>query len=207
MENRLLRFGGGSLEFARRKSYVLSMEQFIHQNGYLTVLVTVALAGELGLLAGAALARTGAVTLTGVVILGTAASFIANTIYFYAGKLLWNKWRFLRNRFGDKVERSSRVVHRYGSPLMLVARFFYGVRDIVPIALGLYRVNGGLFSLYNIIGAFIWAFLFTFLGNALTGFMKGSFRTIESALVWGIAAVLVIVIAYSLIRRAVSKIR
>ncbi len=181
------------------------MEQFIHQNGYLTVFVTVALAGELGLVAGAALARTGAVTLTGVVILGTAASFIANTIYFYAGRLLWNRWRFLRTRFGGKVERSSRVVRRYGSPLMLVARFFYGIRDIVPIALGLYRVNTGLFSLYNIIGAFIWAFLFTVFGHVLAGFIKGSFGTVESALVWGIAAVAAILLVYSLIRKAVSK--
>lgn len=182
-----------------------SVAQFIHQNGYLTVLITVAFAGELGLIAGAALARTGAVTLTGVVILGTVASFVANMFYYYAGKLLWNKWRFLRDRLGDKVERSSRVVNRYGSPMMLAARFFYGVRDIIPVALGLYRVKTGLFVLYNIIGAFIWAFLFTVLGNVLSGFMKESFGSIQSMLVWGIAAAIFVAVAYSLIRKTVSK--
>lgn len=183
------------------------MEQFVHQNGYLTVFITVAFAGEFGLMAGAALARTGSVTLTGVVILGTAASFAANMIYYYAGKFLWGKWKFLRERFGEKVDRSSRVVRRYGSPLMLVARFFYGVRDIVPITLGLYRTEPGLFALYNIIGAFIWAFFFTVLGDAFAGFIKGSFRSIQTALVWSIGAVVIILFVYMLIRKAVSRLR
>ncbi len=183
------------------------MEHFIHHNGYLTVFITVVLTGEFGLIAGAALARTGAVSLTGVVILGTAASFVANTIYYLAGKFLWSKWRFIREKFGPKVDRSSRIVRRYGSPLMLVARFFYGVRDIVPLALGLYRVEAGLFSLYNIIGAFIWAFFFTVLGDAFSGFVKGSFRNIETTVMWGIGAVVIISVCYFLIRKAISKLR
>lgn len=183
------------------------MEQFIHQNGYLTVFITVALTGEFGLVAGAALARTGAVTITGVVILGTAASFTANTIYYFAGKFLWNKWKLIREKFGTKVDRSSRIVRQYGSPLMLVARFFYGVRDIVPLALGLYRVEPGLFSLYNIIGAFIWAFFFTVLGDALSGFIKGAFHSVQSTVMWGIGAAVIIAVCYYLIRKAVSKLR
>lgn len=206
-QDRLGKREAGEIGVGGRMWYVFFVEQFIHQNGYLTVFVTVALAGELGLMAGAALARTGAVSLTGVIILGTAASFIANTIYYYAGKVLWGKWTFLREKFGEKVDRSSGVVRRYGSPLMLVARFFYGVRDIVPVTLGLYRVEPGLFTLYNIIGAFVWAFFFTVLGDAFAGFIRGSFRNIQTALLWGAAVAVVLFLLYMLIRRAVSKIR
>ena len=181
------------------------MEQFIHQNGYLTVFIGVALSGEFGLIAGAALARTGAVTLTGVVILGTAASFIANTVYYYIGKFVWDRWKFLHERFGEKVARTSPVVRRYGSPLMLVARFFYGVRDIVPIALGLYRVGAGIFMVYNIIGAFIWAFVFTMLGNALSKSFGSSFTSIPATLLWGLITAAAFAAAYVLIRKAVMK--
>lgn len=163
--------------------------------------------GEFGLIAGAALARTGAVTLTGVVILGTAASFIANTFYYYVGKFVWNKWNFLHDRFEDKVARTSPVVRRYGSPLMLVARFFYGVRDIVPIALGLYRVGAGIFTVYNIIGAFIWAFLFTLLGSAFSDFFGNPFSNIQATLLWGLVSATAFALAYLLIRKVVSKLR
>lgn len=183
------------------------MEQFIHQNGYLTVFIGVAFSGEFGLIAGAALAQTGAVTLTGVVILGTAASFIANTFYYYIGKFVWNKWKFLHEKFGEKVDRTSPILRRYGSPLMLVARFFYGVRDIVPIALGLYRVGAGIFTVYNIIGAFIWAFVFTVIGNAFSKFFGSSFTNIPAALLWGLVTAAAFAMAYVLIRKAVSKLR
>lgn len=193
-----------AVAFAGKKWYVFFVEQFIHHNGYLTVFISVALAGEVGLFAGAALARTGAVTLTGVVLLGTAASFIANTIYFYAGRSLWNRWKFLREKFGNRVERSSGVVRRYGSPLMLVARFFYGIRDIVPLALGLYRVEPGLFTLYNIIGAFAWAYAFTVLGDAISGILKRVSGNIGFLFLVGAGLAVVILAVYLLIRRRVS---
>lgn len=179
----------------------------ITHNCYLTVFLAVVFGGEFGLFAGVALAQTGAVSLAGVIALGTAASFIANTIYYYAGKLLWDKWSLLQRKFGDKVQDTSGVVRRYGSALMLVARFFYGIRDIVPIALGLYEVEAGIFSIYNFLGAFIWAFTFTLAGHYFSAFFINSFKSFQVGLIVGIFLAAVIVAAYLLIRRAVSRLR
>ena len=89
-------------------------------------------------------------TLPGVIALGTAASFVGNMFYYYAGKILWNKWGFLKRNFGAKVEATSNIVKRFGSPLMLIARFFYGIRNIIPITLGVYSINVLVFMVYNI---------------------------------------------------------
>ncbi len=59
------------------------MENFIHQNGYVTVFLTVAFSGEFGLFAGIALARAGSVTLPGVIAVGTIASFVGNMFSSY----------------------------------------------------------------------------------------------------------------------------
>lgn len=180
------------------------MEQFIRENGYLTVFVTVAVSGEFGLIAGVALARTGSVTLPGVIILGAVASFIGNMFYYFAGKFLWNRWHFLKDRFGGRVERSSHFVRRFGSPLMLISRFFYGVRNIVPIILGLYDVNGGVFVAYNIIGAFIWAWFFTEAGGLVASYILGPISHLQRTILWGIAVVVAAGASYVLIRRFVS---
>ena len=180
------------------------MEQFIHQNGYLTVFISVALAGEVGLFAGAALARSGTVSLTGVIILGAAASFTGNTIYYYAGRFLWSRWGFLREKFGEKVSRSSRVVNRFGSPIMLVARFFYGIRDIVPITLGLCQTAPVPFMVYNIIGAFLWAYSFTILGKAFSSFVKGYAGGLNATLIWAAVSTLFL-LAYFSIRKLVTR--
>lgn len=183
------------------------VEQFIHHNGYVTVFLTVAFSGEFGLFAGVALARTGAVALPGVIALGTVASFIGNMFYYYAGKILWNKWHFLKNNFGAKVEATSRVVRRYGSPLMIIARFFYGIRNVVPITLGVYRVGVGIFMFYNIVGAFFWAWFFTEAGAFFSIHLMKSFASFRQGLLWGIFTSAVIAALYLVIRKTVSKIQ
>ncbi len=157
--------------------------------------------------AGIALAQAGAISLTAVVALGTAASFLANTLYYYLGRLLWKRWSFLRQRFGKRVEDTSPVVMRYGASVMLAARFFYGIRDIVPITLGLYGVSAGGFILFNILGAFLWAFLFTVFGNAFADFFLHTFRSVELVVIGSLMAGSMGTVAYALVRRAVSKLR
>lgn len=181
------------------------MEQFIRENGYLTVFLTVAVSGEFGLMAGVALARAGSVTLLGVIVLGSIASFIGNMFYYFAGKFLWNRWRFFKDRFGTKVEKSSRLVRRFGSPLMLISRFFYGVRNIVPIVLGLYDVSLGVFVIYNIIGAVIWAWFFTEAGGIVASFMLGPLAHLQKTMLWGAAVIVVTGVLYVLIRKFVSR--
>lgn len=182
------------------------MEHFITQNGYLTVFLTVAFSGEFGLFAGVALAHKGAVTISGVIILGTVASFIGNMFYYYAGRFVWNKWQFLKKNFGAKVESTSIVVQRYGSPLMLLARFFYGIRNVVPITLGIYGVNVYVFVTYNVIGAFVWAWTFTEGGVVLSSQVAKSFASFRVGLLWGLITSAFIAILYFVVRKAVSKI-
>jgi len=183
------------------------MEQFVHQHGYLTVFISIALTGEFGLFTGVALARAGSVSITGVIIIGTAASFIANTIFFYTGKLLWTKWEFLRKRFGAGVEKTSSFVRRYGGQLMLVARFFYGARDIVPITLGIYDVNDMMFLIFNLIGAAIWAWFFTEGADLLSIHISASFQSIRVGILWSVLTSIALVAGYFLIRRAVARIK
>ncbi len=183
------------------------MEQFIHQNGYLLVFVTVAFSGEFGLFTGVALARSGSVSLWGVIILGTLASFVGNSIYFYAGKFIWHKWAFLRRKLSDRVEKTATPIRRFGSSLMLVARFFYGVRNVVPIALGVYNVRGLPFMVYNLTGAFIWAWVFTEGGNLLSGHLISAFAGFRVGLLWGIVASLILLLLYFAVRKGRSKLK
>ncbi len=172
----------------------------------MTVFVTVAFSGEFGLFAGVALAHAGSMTLPGVIVLGTAASFVGNMFYYYAGKILWNKWGILKRNFGAKVQATSKIVRRFGSPLMLIARFFYGVRNIIPITLGVYSVNVAVFVAYNIIGAFAWAWFFTEAGNLFSIHVLRNFTSFRTGLLWGIVTSAAVVVLYLVIRKTVSRV-
>lgn len=144
------------------------MTELLRHHGYLAVFFTVALNGELGLLLGIGLVRSGSVTMPGVVIVGTVAALLGNALYYAAGAFLWDRWGFLKRRFGAKVESTAGTVHKAGLPLMLVARFLFGVRNIVPLALGIYRANVLAFMPFNVAGSLLWALAFTGAGQLLS---------------------------------------
>ncbi|MDE3056954.1 MAG: hypothetical protein KGJ59_03240 [Bacteroidota bacterium] len=85
--------------------------------------------------------------------------------YYYAGKFLWNSWDYLKKTFGAKLEATSKTVNRFGSPFMLISPFFYGIRNIIPIALEVYNVNVVPFTIYNLIGTAAWAWAFAEAGR------------------------------------------
>jgi len=149
------------------------MHELVRENGYLTVFLTVVVSGELGLFVGVALAHAGSVTLTGVVTVGTFAAFLSNTLYYCAGAFLWSRWGYLKRRFEEKVASTSTTVKRVGLPLMIPARFLYGVRNIVPLVLGIYRANILAFAFFNLVGSFVWVCAFAGMGRViLPGIVK-----------------------------------
>lgn len=74
--------------------------------------------------------------------------------------------------FGDKIQnrkdslffkqkyitRTRKYFEKYGSRTLIIARFLPIVRTFAPILAGLVTMNFFRFTLYNIIGGFIWAF-------------------------------------------------
>lgn|GEM_PF-2872971 len=181
------------------------MQIFILPSGYLTVFVIVSFSGEIGLLAGVALARGGGVTVPGVIVVGSIASFLGNMLYFYIGRILWTKWGFLQRRLGKKVAATMNAVQKYGSPLMLFARFFYGIRNVIPIALGIYNVSLLPFVVYNLIGAVIWSWFFTEAGFGMSVFVARSITNLNSAILWSIVTSLFIIMLYFVIRLLTRK--
>lgn len=181
------------------------MQAFLTLKGYLTVFVLVVLSGEIGLLAGAALSKIGAVTVPGVIAVGSISSFVGNMLYFYTGKVLWSKWGFLKQRLGKRVSQTMKIAQKYGCPLMLFARFFYGLRNIVPIALGIYQVPLHKFALYNLAGAVIWSIFFTTAGVGISLFLTRSITDLKSGVLWGLVSSILIAMLYLVVRGLVAK--
>jgi len=150
----------------------------IHQHATLIVIVLIMFSGEAGLFAGAAFVAAGRMSLLELIVLGTVVSFLGNMMYYCLGMFVWNNGKVLNRKFGVKVERSKALLNKYGTPVMIISRFLYGVRNIIPICLGLYRVNVMNFAIYNLIGSFLWTIIFTSLGASFQFLLSG--RIVEA---------------------------
>ncbi|EGS3012156.1 DedA family protein [Salmonella enterica] len=77
----------------------------------------------------------------------------------YGGKILR---RF--PRYHTKIRRAQKMIQRHPYLFVIVTRFMYGFRVVGPLLIGASRLPPKIFLPLNIVGALIWALLFTTLG-------------------------------------------
>ncbi|EBB7302368.1 DedA family protein [Salmonella enterica subsp. enterica serovar Typhimurium] len=77
----------------------------------------------------------------------------------YGGKILR---RF--PRYHTKIRRAQKMLQRHPYLFVIGTRFMYGFRVVGPLLIGASRLPPKIFLPLNIVGALIWALLFTTLG-------------------------------------------
>ncbi|EBK0118297.1 DedA family protein [Salmonella enterica] len=77
----------------------------------------------------------------------------------YGGKILR---RF--PRYHTKIRRAQKMIQRHPYLFVIGTRFMYGLRVVGPLLIGASRLPPKIFLPLNIIGALVWALLFTTLG-------------------------------------------
>ena len=151
-------------------------------------------------------------TLLGVIAAGTAGSVLGGLPLFYAGYALgedrlrkwiqrYGKWVLLRPRDLD------RAADRFSGNSFLdvtIAQLLPGVRGLISIPAGVARMNVWLFLLANLIGTLVWCTVLAVAGRLL----GRNFTKIHQFLGptgWAILGLLVVALAYWLIRRKVKS--
>jgi membrane protein DedA with SNARE-associated domain len=174
----------------------VTLQYLIETYGYYAVLVGSLLEGETILVMAGFAAHRGLLALPWVIVAAFAGGLCGDQIYFWLGR--WHGQRVLR-QFPDLGARAGRVdalLVRYGTFLILVIRFLYGLRTVGPIVIGMSSVPAAKFAALNAVGAAAWAvaiagagYLF---GNALELVISDLKRYEEMAL--GLIAVAGVVI-------------
>jgi membrane protein DedA with SNARE-associated domain len=165
--------------------------------------------GETALLAGAALAHFGELSLPRVILVAMCAAILGDNLGFLVGRRGGRRFieRFC-GRIGltpERLQQFDAFFHRHGPRTVFIARFITGLRVFGAVLAGASRMRWRDFLLYNALGAIVWC---TVIG--LVGFTLG--RSWEALEKWigrtglvGLAAVIaVIVIGIARSRRAVT---
>ena len=127
--------------------------------------------GETALLAGAALARTGRLSLPWVIVTAVAGAILGDNLGFLIGR---RGGRALVNRFGarvgltrDRLLQFDRFFDRHGAKTVFIARFVTGLRVFGAVLAGTSDLSWGRFLFYNSTGAVTWATFFGGVGYTL----------------------------------------
>src|SRR5262245_29403665 len=127
--------------------------------------------GETALLAGAALAHYGRLSLGRVIITATVGAILGDNLGFVVGRRLG---RSLIERYGrrvgltnDRLELFNRFFARHGAKTVFIARFITGLRVFCAVLAGASALRWPTFLFYNATGAIVWSTVIGLAGYGL----------------------------------------
>ncbi len=133
--------------------------EWLKEYGYIVLFGWSILEGELGLVMAGIMSHTGDMFLPFAIMVGAFGGFVGDQIYFYIG-------RFNKSYIHDKLRSQRRkfaiahlLLKKYGWPLIFVQRYMYGMRTVIPMAIGLTKYSSRDFALINFVSAVFWAAL------------------------------------------------
>ncbi len=138
--------------------------------GYIILFLYSLGGGFLALMAAAVLSYAGKMDLFLSITVASLANFIGDEALFYLGR--YNKEiikPYLKNH-KRKLALSHILMKKNGYKIIFIQKYIYGLKTLVPIAIGLTKYDFKKFTLFNFIAAIIWA---VFIG--LISFYAGGF--------------------------------
>lgn len=125
--------------------------------GYLILFLYTLGGGMIALIAAGMLSFIGKMDITLCIVVATISNFIGDTILFWLSR--YNKKEF--SPFIKKQRRnlalSQILFKKYGDRIILVQKFIYGLKTLIPIAIGLTKYSFAKFSFLNAFSSAIWA--------------------------------------------------
>lgn len=159
--------------------------------------------GETALLAGAALAHFGTLSLMPVILTAIAGATLGDNLGFFIGR---RGGRRLVERFGhhvgmtpERLAEFDRFFDRHGGRTVFVARFITGLRVVGAMLAGGSGMSWRTFLVYNASGAVVWCTAIGFAGYALGKSWATLERWVGRTSVAGL--VVVIIVAVWVLRR------
>jgi len=133
------------------------MESLVETYGYLAILIGTFLEGETILVLGGLAAHQGYLALPWVILAAFGGSLCGDQLFFLLGR---RHSQFILNRrpsWRARIDKAQKLMDRFQTPLILVFRFLYGLRTVMPFIIGMSRVPTYQFVALNAAGALVWA--------------------------------------------------
>ena len=178
------------------------------QHGYVLLFVGVIVEGETPLVLASMMANQNHLDLALVLSVAFVAAILGDQVLFliarYKGKQWLKKSAFLSRR----LEKAIKLMQNNDVFVILIMRFLYGLRVVIPALLGLTDIPWKRYFLYNLLGVIIWTIAFSFLGYYLargTNLILGEFASVEVIVLVCLVAVVAIFVSMRILTVMVKK--
>lgn len=131
--------------------------EWLKEYGYIVLFLWSMIEGETGLVMAGVLSHTGDMSVPIAILVAGFGGFLGDQIWFYVGR--YNK-SYVHKEFEAhrrKFAKTRLLLRKYGIWLIFFQRFIYGMRTIIPIAIGVSGYDKRKFAIVNFVSGFVWA--------------------------------------------------
>ena len=181
----------------------MTLGSAVAQFGYPAIFVGTFLEGETILIIGGFTAYQGYLNLYCVILAAFLGSLFGDQLYFLLGRYKGQSILRRHKNWEGRIVRFQSLMDRYGTIIILVFRFLYGLRTISPFAIGLCNISIKKFVILNVVSAAVWAIALGvagyFFGRVMEAFLQ-NVRRFELAIMAGLIAVSIVLLVIKRLR-------
>lgn len=177
------------------------LQNFLNDFGYLALFIGTFFEGETILVLAGFLAFRGYMDLNMVMVVAFCGSYAGDQLWYFMGRRHGRRILARKPRWQAMGDRALRLVRKHPDLWVLSFRFVYGLRTVMPVAIGLSGYPPGRYLLLNGIGAAVWAIALAAAAYHFGSFMEGLLGNIKKYEMWVLGGLLVIGLALWLRRR------
>ena len=113
--------------------------------------------GFVGLLAAGVLSFNGDMDITTSIAIAFVANFIGDMLLFYMARYQKSDIMGYLHKHRRKLALSHILMKKYGSWVVFIQKYVYGIKTLIPLAIGLTKYDIKTFSILNFLASAIWA--------------------------------------------------
>lgn len=162
--------------------------------------------GMVALIAAGVLSYVGEMDIFLCIIIASIANFIGDSLLFYLSR--YNKKEFMP--YLRKQRRNLALAHillkRYGSKIIFIKKYIYGVKTLVPIAIGFTKYPFKKFSILNAFASVLWGLVVGLLSYFAGDLLQRAYGKItQNPLIMPLIILVIFGLIFLYFKKATSK--
>lgn len=133
------------------------MEELIKEWGYIALFLYSFGGGFVGLVVAGVLSYAGDLNIFICMIVAGSSNFIGDQFLFYMARTNKGYAKSIIAKYGRKVAYAHILMRKYGSTVVFIQKYIYGIKTLIPLAMGLTKYSYKKFTFYNIFATSLWA--------------------------------------------------
>ncbi len=178
------------------------MEELIRDFGYIILFAYSFGGGFVALVVAAILSYGGELNIFITIIVAGTANFIGDQFLFTIARKNKAQAKKMMQKHRRKIAMSHLLMRKYGTWVIFFQKYIYGIKTLIPLAMGLTKYDYKKFIFFNALATTLWALIV-----GVSSYMLGElvYTYIEEFKTYGLAIVAIILLTVFYYFRKLSK--